>query len=100
MSASRPKTLGDMLGSSITVTNMETGETSSAPLNSQDPLGKLNEMISNALSGKRSGSYTKLEDMNIEQLEAELSKAVKADQFERAKEIKELIQKKRDSSAE
>ena len=104
--ANRPKGIGDFLGAmggnqnSISVTNMETGETTSAPLTDDDSIKNVNEIISKILGGNPLSSFSsaptkKLEDMTVEQLEKELAKAVKQDQFEKANEIKGLIHKKR-----
>ena len=103
MMANKPRTIGDILGlgpNSITVTNMETGETSTQDLSKgQDPLSKINEVIQNALSGRKPATSKKLEDMTIEQLEKELATAVKNDNFEKANEIKELIHQKRNPNS-
>jgi hypothetical protein len=97
----KPKSIGDILGgianlgeSSISITNLETGETSTRPLNSEDSLGKINDLILNAINKNiKPGSPKELKDMNRSQLEKELSKAVKSDDFERANEIKQLLNK-------
>jgi excinuclease UvrABC helicase subunit UvrB len=97
----RPRSIGDILGSmgmdnikesSISITNLDTGETSTRPISGEDSLGKINDIIPNALN-KKSGHPKELKDMNRQQLEKELAKAVKKDDFEKANEIKELLNK-------
>jgi len=98
-SSQKPTSIGDILGgmanlgeSSISITNLDTGETSIRPLGAEDSLGKINDIILNALNKKMTGSPKELKDMSREQLERELSKAVKKDDFEKASEIKQLLQ--------
>ena len=95
----RPRSIGDILSgmanmgeSSISITNLDTGETSTRPISGEDSLGKINDIILNALN-KKSGHPKELKDMNRQQLERELAKAVKNDDFEKANEIKELLNK-------
>lgn len=95
----RPRSIGDILSgmanmgeSSISITNLDTGETSTRPIGDEDSLGKINDIILNALN-KKSGHPKELKDMNRQQLERELAKAVKKDDFEKANEIKELLNK-------
>ena len=95
----RPRSIGDILSgmanmgeSSISITNLDTGETSTRPIGDEDSLGKINDIILNALN-KKSGHPKELKDMNRQQLEKELAKAVKKDDFEKANEIKELLNK-------
>lgn len=95
----RPRSIGDILSgmanmgeSSISITNLDTGETSTRPISGEDSLGKINDIILNALN-KKSGHPKELKDMNRQQLERELAKAVKKDDFEKANEIKELLNK-------
>ncbi len=95
----RPRSIGDILSgmanmgeSSISITNLDTGETSTRPIGDEDSLGKINDIILSAIN-KKSGSPKELKDMNRQQLERELAKAVKKDDFEKANEIKELLNK-------
>ena len=95
----RPRSIGDILSgmanmgeSSISITNLDTGETSTRPIGDEDSLGKINDIILSAIN-KKSGSPKELKDMNRQQLERELAKAVKNDDFEKANEIKELLNK-------
>mgnify|MGYP006297823753 CR=1 FL=1 len=65
-------------------------EPTSMPLG--DGIQHISEIMSNLGKGKKS-----LEDMNIEELEKELAKAVKKDDFEKADEIKKEIQSREDN---
>lgn len=103
----RPRTIGDIINSaakdSITITNLETGETTSQPLD-DDRINKifsgsdpLTNFLSNMLANsKKPVDDDNLDNLSIEQLEQELSKAVKKDDFERAQEIRDLIKNKKD----
>jgi excinuclease UvrABC helicase subunit UvrB len=97
MTRNRPKSIGDILGgmqSSISITDLETGETSTRPLSGDNSLERINEIIMNAFNKKLQQKQSQNpEDMEREQLEQELAKAVKNDDFEKAKEIKDLIKK-------
>lgn len=105
LNKSKPKSISDIISglgglgdNSITITNLETGETSTRPLGG-NPMEKINDMIINSLSG--AGKKPKdLVDMNREELEKELAKAVKKDDYEKAKEIKDLLQKIDDNPEE
>ena len=100
---SRPKSIGDILGglgNSMTITNLDTGETTSTPI-SDDPIKNFQDIIKNSLfaaTGKSEPIDPK--DMNREQLEQELAKAVKKDDYEKANEIKELLQNLNDGNEE
>lgn len=93
--ASKPKTIGDILGNimptgddGISITDLSTGETSFRPIPNNSDIGKkLFEMF----SGMNSKQKTSLENMNLEQLQKELADAIKNDEFEKAQEIKDLI---------
>ncbi len=101
-SASKPKSIGDILknlnSDSITITNLETGETTSQSLDDEkiskifsgsDPIANfLKNIIDNR---KKPEDENNLNNLSIEQLEKELAKAIKNDEFEKAQEIKELI---------
>jgi excinuclease UvrABC helicase subunit UvrB len=98
-SKSKPKTIGDIINSaakdSITITNLDTGETTSQPIGPGDPIANfLSNMLANT---KRPADENSLDNLSIEQLEKELSKAVKKDDFERAQEIRDLIKNLRDN---
>lgn len=86
---------GSGIGNSMTITNLDTGETTSTPLGSQDSLSKINEMILGAMGhGQGAKKIRKdIDGMNIDELEKELKKALKSDNFERASEIRDLIKK-------
>jgi len=92
--------LSSLMPGNITITDMETGETSSSsfPIGEEDSLKKINDMISKAMrSGKKKEN---LEDMNIFELEKELAKALKKDDFEKAGEINILLKAKKDPPEE
>jgi hypothetical protein len=101
---SKPMTLGDILGkmgpNSMTITDLNTGETTSAPIGSNESFNKLNELILNAINKKGGNQKKELSEMTREELEEELAKAVKKDDFERAAEIKQIIKSldKKDNS--
>ena len=66
----RPKSIGDILSgmanmgeSSISITNLDTGETSTRPISGEDSLGKINDIILSAIN-KKSGTPKELKDMN------------------------------------
>lgn len=88
---------GAGLGNSMTITNLDTGETTSTPLGSPDSLSKINDMILGALGqGQGAKKIRKdIDDMDIAELEKELKKALKNDNFERASEIRDLIKKQK-----
>ena len=94
---SKPRTIADIINNaakdSITITNLDTGETTSQPIvgniNSNDPIANfLRTMINSSPTNENS-----LSNLSIEQLEKELASAVKADNFELAQTIKEQIKK-------
>lgn len=58
-------------------------------------MGDIGDIMSKMMSGKKD-----LSEMNIEELEKELAKAVKKDDFEKAEEIKKEIQSREDNSEE
>lgn len=99
---SKPKTIGEILGGlpkmgtdSITITNLETGETTTAPFAGGDPLAKIGEILGGFnIPNNPKKSFNV---MSIEQLEKELSDAVKKDDFEKAQEIRDIIRSKRDN---
>lgn len=98
----KPITIGDILNNaksdSITITNLETGETTSQSLD-DERINKIfsgSDPIGNFLSNMMANRYSPEENLNnltVEQLEKELSNAVKADNFELAQTIKEQIKK-------
>lgn len=103
----KPKTIADIIGGaakdSITITNLETGETTSQSLD-DDRINKIfsgNDPIANFLksmidNNSKPVDGNNLNNLSIEQLEQELSKAVKKDDYERAQEIRDLIKNKKD----
>lgn len=93
-----PMSIGDLLGrmggaGSMTITNLQTGETSSAPIGGQDGIVSFNDLIQKSLGKymETHGSGKELKDMNREELEAQLANAVKKDDYEKAAEIKQLL---------
>jgi len=79
-------------GSNMTVTNLNTGETSS----NKPELGKMSEMIFNAMAAGLSGKTDKeLKDMSIKELEKLLAKAIKDDDYEDAAEISAILKEKK-----
>jgi len=94
-----------MPGSSMTITDLETGETKNAPINpsAAGDLGKMSEMIMNAMSGAPGSKKNKeLKDMTDKQLQNILAKALKADDFEKAAEVQVILKERRgpDSDSE
>lgn len=96
----KSNSIGDIIGaitglgeSSISITILETGETSIRPIREGDSIDKINDTILNALSKGMSKNPKELKDMSREQLEKELSRALKSENYEKADEIKQLIQK-------
>jgi excinuclease UvrABC helicase subunit UvrB len=81
---------------SITITNLETGETTSQPLgnNINDTIASF---LSNMMANIPNPSGDNLSSLSIEELEKELSNAVKSDDFERAQEVRDLIKNLRDN---
>jgi len=81
---------------SITITNLETGETTSQPLgnNINDTIASF---LSNMMANSPKPSGDNLSSLSIEELEKELSNAVKNDDFERAQEVRDLIKNLRDN---
>src|SRR5690554_6037890 len=79
--------------SSMIITDLNTGETTTTPIGNIDSLEKLNSFIFNSINksvnNKMPGETNKktLENMNLEELEKELSIAIKEENFERASAI-------------
>lgn len=89
-----PISISDILGKiggagSMTITNLNTGETSSTPIGGSGVLN-IADMINKSLN-KYMDANKELKDMNREELEKELAKAVKNDNYEKAAEIKQLL---------
>ncbi len=96
-----PISISDILGKmggagSMTITNLNTGETSSTPIGGSGVLN-IADMINKSLN-KYMGANKELKDMNREELEKELAKAVKNDLFERAQEIKNEIKRRNENN--
>lgn len=99
-----PWSIGDIINgtigdSSLTITNLNTGETSTTNLGETGGIGDLSKlifksMINGAMNKAADKKNNSLEDMTREQLEDELAKAVKEDLFERAKEIRDEINRR------
>lgn len=82
--------------SSITITDLNTGETETTNLgdDNMDSLGRINDIIRKATE-KYAGKNKSMDDMSLEELEKELSNAVKKDNYEKAAEIREKIKEKK-----
>lgn len=102
-STPEPRSIGDIIKGmggegSVTITNLNTGETSTTNLGK---LGGINDfsklilksMIDGAMNKAEEKNKNILENMNREELEAELAKAVSSDDFEKALEIRGLLKK-------
>jgi len=76
--------------SSISITDLESGETKSSDLDIPIDIDAIRKMMSNSRPLKPSGKSS-MGDMNLEQLEKELAKAIKKDDYERAEEINKAI---------
>lgn len=86
----KPRTLGDILGSSgtggFTFTDLTTSKDGEPPIN-------LFEII-NKIKQTRGDNYGNLDSLSIQQLEEKLAQAVKNENFELAQEIRDLIKNK------
>jgi hypothetical protein len=90
-------------GSSMTVTDLETGNTQDMPLsgNPGDAIKKMNDMIAMAMAGhKGSKKNTELNDMTDKELEEVLAKAIKDDDFEKASKINAILKSRRSPGEE
>lgn len=76
--------------SSISITDLESGETKSSDLDIPIDIDAIRKLMSNSRPLKPSGKSS-LGDMNLEQLEKELAKAIKSDNYEKAEEINKAI---------
>ena len=76
--------------SSISITDLESGETKSSDLDMPIDIDAIRKMMSNSRNQKPTGKSS-LGDMNLEQLEKELAKAIKSDNYEKAEEINQAI---------
>lgn len=76
--------------SSISITDLESGETKSSDLDIPIDIDAIRKLMSNSRPLKPSGKSS-LGDMNLEQLEKELAKAIKKDDYEKAEEINKAI---------
>ena len=76
--------------SSISITDLESGETKSSDLDIPIDIDAIRKLMSNSRPLKPSGKSS-LGDMNLEQLEKELAKAIKSDNYEKAEEINQAI---------
>lgn len=104
MSQNQPKSIGEILSNlgkfnlgkegsgSITITDLDTGKTSTTPLGGQDSMDLIREALKNTMSGKK--GKKELQDMTLEELEKELGIAVTKDNYERALEIRKEIKKR------
>lgn len=98
-----PRSIGDIIKSmggegSVTVTNLNTGETSTTNLGETGGIGDFSKLILNSMieGAKKKAAEKKnnsLENMTREQLEDELAKAVSNDDFEKALEIRNQLKK-------
>ena len=102
-STPEPRSIGDIIKGmggegSVTITNLNTGETSTTNLGETGGIGDLSKLIlKNMINGAMNKATDKknnsLENMTREQLEDELAKAVSSDDFERALEIRNQLKK-------
>jgi len=100
---SKPRTIADIINNaakdSITITNLDTVETTSQPFGDNIFSGNeaLTSFFSNIIANsKKLDDENSLSNLSIEQLEKELASAVKRDDYERAQEIHDLIKSIRD----
>lgn len=104
MQQQRPKSIGEILGgidfgktkdqNSITITNLETGETSTSPLGDINTGEFLKNFLTNMAAARKAGEKDP-EDKTLEELERDLAKAVKDDQYELAKKIRDEIRRRK-----
>jgi hypothetical protein len=78
-----------MPGNSMTITNMDTGETK------KTPLGDMNDMIMNAMEAAGSKTGDELNSLDDKELEKLLAKSIKKDDFEKAAEISSILRERR-----
>lgn len=106
-SNTEPRSIGDIIKGvggegSVTITNLNTGETATTNIGEADGISEFSKLILNSMiEGAKKKSAEKnnnrldnrLDNMNREQLEDELAKAVSSDDFERAMEIRNQLKK-------
>lgn len=85
---------------SMIITNLNTGETTSTPLSDPESIKKISDMIFGTFGQATQSGKNSLENMNIAQLEKELSKALNKDDFEKASQIRDLIKKQKDQDTD
>lgn len=105
LNSNRAANFGSIFGAnpnSITIKNLDTGETTNAPLSGdvKDLMSNLNNMFSGMGIGANKKGKKPLGEMNLDELQEELQKAIKKDNFERASIIKELIEEKENPSGD
>jgi hypothetical protein len=117
--ANRPPTMpglfsGMLPGSSMTITDLETGETKSSPINPGDSIKSINDMIMNAMKaagrtpgsnfestpGKAPDKKIPLRELTDKELQSALAEAVKEDDYERAGEINVIINERNNSGSD
>lgn len=76
--------------SSISITDLESGETKSLDLDMPIDINAIRKLMSNPINQKPTGKIS-LGDMNLEQLEKELANAIKSDNYEKAEEVNQAI---------
>lgn len=76
-------------GGNIIIKDLNTGEVSEGDFTGEDAIQKINEVFFSALNKR--GSKKELEDMDLKELEKELAKAIKKEDFETAEKINKLI---------
>jgi hypothetical protein len=81
-----------MPGNSMTITNMDTGETKKTPLGD---MGKMNDMIMNAMEAAGRKTVDDLNSLDDNELEKLLAKSIKKDDFEKAAEISYILRERR-----
>lgn len=102
-STPEPRSIGDIIKGmggegSVTITNLNTGESSTTNLGEANGISDFSKLILNSMieGAKKKAAEKKnnsLENMNREQLEDELAKAVSSDDFEKALEIRNQLKK-------
>jgi hypothetical protein len=90
-------------GSSLSVTDLSTGNTEDMPLsgNPGDAIKKMNEMIAKAMGAHKSSDKNKtLNELTDNELEERLAKAIKDDDFEAAGKINAILKDRREPGEE
>ena len=89
--------LNGLTPNDITITDLSTGKSSSLSGEGfgDDLSSKINNMIGNMMSGRTQSSVKKeISEMSLDELNSELKKTLKKENFEKAAEIKKFIEDK------